>query len=227
MTITVLWGGSVFLLLALSSVVGFVYIRQRRRDDAVTRATFIATQAAGIPTYRALRQQIPAEFDRARRYGHQLVVLVIKLQTTEDGQAVVHGHDGNGGSNGNGKDRQELITKLLLNASFVSYVLRDGLRSSDLVSYDAELDRFVIALPEIERPQAEQFIHRHGQRAQELLGVRLRAGVAGFPTDGLALEELVAIANAQCVGRDPTSGIVGPASQPVQNQGVAAQQELA
>ena len=221
MTITVLWGGSVFLLLALSSVVGFVYIRQRRRDDAVTRATFIATQAAGIPTYRALRQQLPAEFDRARRYGHQLVVLVIKLQAAEDGQAVVHGH------NGNGKDRQELITKLLLNASFVSYVLRDGLRSSDLVSYDAELDRFVIALPEIERPQAEQFIHRHGQRAQELLGVKLRAGVAGFPTDGLALEELVAIANAQCVGRDPTSGIVGPASQAVQNQGVAAQQELA
>ena len=221
MTITVLWGGSVFLLLALSSVVGFVYIRQRRKDDAVTRATFIATQAAGVPTYRALRQQLPAEFDRARRYGHQLVVLVIKLQTTEVGRAVVHSN------NGNGKGRQELITKLLLNASFVSYVLRDGLRSSDLVSYDAELDRFVIALPEIERPQAEQFIHRHGQRAQELLGVKLRAGVAGFPTDGLALEELVEIANAQCVGHEPVSGIVGPAPQAVQNRGVAAQQELA
>ena len=181
------------VLLLTFPAAGFVYA-QRRRSRAVARATFLATQAAGIPSFRCLLQQLSAELDRTRRYGRRLMILVLKLQITEGEVVAAQGRNGN--------RPHQLIRKLLLNASFVSYVLRDALRTSDLVSYDPELDYFVIVLPEAEKPQAERFLHRQTQRSWELLGVRLRVGMAEFPANGLTLEELVQSACAQCLERD-------------------------
>ena len=194
MTNTVLWSGLVVVLLTFP-VAGFVYAR-RRGSRAVARATFLATQAAGIPSFRCLLQQLSAELDRTRRYGRRLMILVLKLQIPEGEDAAAEGRNGN--------RAHQLIHKLLLNASFVSYVLRDALRTSDLVSYDPDLDHFVIVLPEAEKPQAERFLHRQTQRSWELLGVRLQVGMAEFPANGLTLEELVQSACAQCLEHDST-----------------------
>ncbi len=217
MTHTVLWSGVIFLLVAFSCWAGFVYVH-RRKLRAVERATFLATQAAGIPTYRSLLHQLPPELNRARRYGRRLAVLVCKLETAE-GDPAVHGRNGN--------REREFLSKLLLNAAFVSYVLREALRSSDLVSYDPELDQFVIVLPETEREQAELFGNRQIQRARERLGTMLRVGVAEFPTNGVTFEDMVQMARHQCLGVERAAGSTLTPAQSVPSQIAVVERELA
>lgn len=217
MTHTVLWSALILLLVACSSWAGSVYA-QRRKLRAVTRATFLAAQAAGIPTYRSLLHQLPAELNRARRYGRRLAVLVFKLEIVEADPAV-HGRNGN--------RERESLRKLLLNAAFVSYVLREALRSSDLVSYDPELDQFVIVLPETEREQAEFFCNRQIQRASERLGTKLRVGVAEFPVNGTTFEATVQMARHQCLGFEGAAESKLTPAQSVASRVVTGERELA
>jgi hypothetical protein len=145
-------------------------------------------------------------------------VLVFKLQTAE-GDPAVHGRNGN--------REREFLSRLLLNAAFASYVLREALRSSDRVSYDPELDQFVIVLPETEREQAELFGNRQIQRARERLGTKLRVGVAEFPTNGVTFEDIVQMARHQCLGIERAACPTLTPAQSVPSQIVVGERELA
>lgn len=197
MTHTIWWFGAILFLVSCSGWAGLAWI-QRRKARAAARAAFLATQVAGIPTYRSLLRQLPAELSRARRYGRRLAVLVLKLETGEAEPSA---------PNGNGNREPDFPRKLLLNAAFIGYVLREAQRSSDLVSYDPELDQFVVVLPETEREQAEFFCNRQIQRARERLGTKLRVGVAEYPNNGTTFEETVHLARHQCLRFEPGAGL--------------------
>jgi hypothetical protein len=76
----------------------------------------------------------------------------------------------------------------------VGAILRDAVRGSDLVTYDARHEQYVVLFTESTRLQTWQA----ARRLRLLLFTRtclcVRIGLAEFPADGLTLEDLITMA---------------------------------
>lgn len=93
-------------------------------------------------------------------------------------------------------------------ALLAAVALREVLRRSDVVCYQPAENRFVLALAESDGEDAHQAVARIRAHFRSRMRLRLRAGIARFPTDAFTLEELVGVA----ASRAPRSGGGGPAS---------------
>ena len=178
-------------MLMLGSAIALLWAH-RRTVSALHRAVATVTRAAGIPTYRGSPQLLD-ELARARRYQHPLTVAILKLD--------------DGGSSheakrlfGNWRALSKATVKQggngVLAFPFVACFLRDALRNGDTVTYDLVKNRLVIVLLEINKAGATQCMKRLQALIEQRTGLKLRVGLAEFPTDGYTIEAIVAHAQA-------------------------------
>lgn len=188
------------------------------RDLSLARELLLGIQAAGVPTYRQTIPAIAAELRRCRRYERPLAVLTVSLEgpnvPSADAEppaqstalpagngngvlpagngngALVPAVNGNGAAIGNGavaplQSGLDCVLFLLLGT-----LLRDVTRESDLVTYAAEEHVYALFLTEAGCDAAEQAARRLARALHARAGVRIRAGIAEFPGNGLTVESL-------------------------------------
>jgi hypothetical protein len=83
------------------------------------------------------------------------------------------------------------MKNVLLSFPFIGYILRNALRESDIVTFDAVRNEYVVALPEITKSQAVAVVRRLESAALKNSSIHLRVGLAEFPIDGLTAEDLL------------------------------------
>lgn len=151
-----------------------------------------------VPTYRDALPVLAAEIDRARRYERPLSLAVIGFEGVGRLRDGIRLEGSNGNGNGNTAHPPETaiypepVVTMLLGA-----ILRDALRETDRVSYDAVAGRYVIVMPELNRTKASQAVQRLHELVLTRIFTAVSLGVAEFPHDGLTLEELVTAARQQ------------------------------
>ena len=172
----------VTLILVLGYLVIFVSFLSTRNKRSPKLPRSLAVQMMRVPDYHQSQTQFSQELIRARRYGRPLSVVVLMLDETASD---------NGGA-GDSRTRRIDLAFLLLGS-----VWRDATRKSDLVTWDPVLNRYVIALTETGKSEAQRLSNRLLQLSSQGSDIRFRAGFAEFPTDGLTVEDLVNVALAQ------------------------------
>ena len=126
------------------------------------------------------------ELDRARRYGHSFAIVVLGLD--KESAAGTNGHNASSAD-------CERDNRLLISAA--SNVLRDNLRGSDIITFDASRNIFVILLAETTTAVAEQALTRMGKLIFDRTKTKTRFGIAEFPTDGLIIQDFINRAHAR------------------------------
>jgi len=187
---------------------------RQNSEDVFARA---ASQMQRTTDISAFRQSIPAltaEMTRARRYKRPLAVVMLGLENDSLPEHVYRLVGENGSDNGAGK---QIISRTTQLVSFVlGFILRDTLRESDIATYSAADDRYILLLAESTRAQAQETVQRLNRLFHQRVYAYLRAGVAEFPHDGLTLDDLVKGAQQQWY-RTPVSAteipVVNPAWQ--------------
>jgi hypothetical protein len=119
-------------------------------------------------------EALTAELGRARRYERVFSIVVVSPVAEADAQ--------------NGKRLQPHVT---------AAGLREVLRESDILCYEAADDCFVLGLTESERDAAQRALERVRTLFQDQLKIDLAVGVAQFPEDGLTLGDLVETARTR------------------------------
>jgi hypothetical protein len=147
--------------------------RRQRVAAAVRQALVLASDASGVPLMHQARVRLEAELARARRYERPLTVGVVALEPAESGP-----------------DRCAAPSALFLAGAIV----REALRGSDLVTYDAQHNHYVILFIESTKLQAVQAAKRVQALLSTRTSLRVRHGLAEFPADGLLLEDLITMA---------------------------------
>lgn len=181
---------------------------------AVHRAISLASQATGIPLYRRAHLQLAEELARARRYQHPLTVLVVSLASDEPVALARHGLTA--GGNGSSASSMQHMLFFQLTFSLVGSPVRQALRESDILTYDAANHQYVILLTESTTSQALQAARRLQTLLYQQTHIQVRVRVAEFPTDGLTMEELVNSARAS----DDLPALDNAASEPTGEQSV-------
>lgn len=139
------------------------------------------------PSFDEVADRLASELDRARRYEHSLSLVVIS--TTPRSDAELRPLDPE--ANGHGvlpvrvRDTQHLF------AILGGAVLRETIRESDIVCHDPASDRLLVALAESGAEEGRQAVERICRLMEDHMGLRVRAGLAQFPEDGLTLESLI------------------------------------
>ena len=124
--------------------------------------------------------ELTAELFRARRYEHDLAIVVLSAHPGLRGS-----EQSDGAENGEPKLPQMI-------ALLTAVALREVLRGSDVVCYQAAQNRFLLALPETDSEGANVAVHRVQLHFRTRLRLLVRAGISCFPADAFTLEELVA-----------------------------------
>ena len=189
------WLGLLTILLSFMSFF-LMKVIWTRRKTVIDRAVSLAWQAAGIPTYRQSLPKLRKELARARRYHRPLTIIVLGWET--DQLLEQKRRSISEGSNGNPCSPVQLEQRIAVAFHLLSHVLRRALRESDIVTYDALLDQYVIGLVEVNKFQAMRCARRLKDLAFKRTLVHLRAGRAEFPVDGLTIDDLVSTAQAAC-----------------------------
>jgi len=167
--------------------------RWRNGDATILRAASLVSRTAGIPPFRHSLPELARELARARRYQRPLSVLVLGLGSDQLSEHL-SGLLGVGGD-GEGAARLQLMAQTTQLVSLVlGPILREVLRESDIVTYGAVEDEYVIMLAESDESQARRAVRRIDELFHKRTFAHLRAGVAEFPADGLTLQDLVASA---------------------------------
>jgi hypothetical protein len=143
------------------------------RSAVPTRSVF------DVPTYRQVLPQLTVELQRARRYEHPLALLVMSPHDPASTRGPVPV------TSRPVADTTPAIFFLL--GSF----LRNSLRETDIVAAAPETLSYAVALAETDRRGAERAVDRLRDGFRECGGAGLRVGVAEFPHDGLAMEDLL------------------------------------
>ena len=141
--------------------------------------------------------ELTAELFRARRYEHDLSIAVLSAHPRLRGS-----------ENGNGAAQPESKLPQMI-ALLTAVALREVLRGSDVVCYQAAQNRFVLALPETDAGGAAMAIDRVQNHFRTRLRLRVRAGVACFPADAFTLEELIGTASLRTNLKDSHAGANG------------------
>jgi diguanylate cyclase (GGDEF)-like protein len=146
--------------------------RERARTDELTR----------LPNFRAFREILDVELERAARYGHHFAILVLDLDRFKQY------NDRYGHLAGN-----EALT-------IVAATMRSSVRTVDYAArYGGE--EFAVVLPEIDIPGMAAIAERVRVSIQDLVPppgrdpLTVSIGGAIFPADGLKPEELFAAAD--------------------------------
>lgn len=150
---------------------------------SATRQMRLALVAAQIPTLRNNMPAASAELRRARRYERSMSVLVLGMNRESLGDSA----SAPGGDPVGSLSRFECAALVTL-----GWLLRDTIRESDLVSYDAEHHLYTLVLPELGAEEAEGTAARLKEAFLSRASVALCAGIAEFPADGITLEDLFA-----------------------------------
>ena len=120
--------------------------RLRNAEAAFVRAASLASKTAGISLFRHSLPELTQEVARARRYQRPLSIVVLGMERDQlsEYMSSLFGH----GGNGNGAYRDRLLVRAAQLVTVVlGPVLRDVLRETDIVTYLAAEDRYVILLP--------------------------------------------------------------------------------
>jgi GGDEF domain-containing protein len=169
--------------------------RFRHAEAAFAHAASLASRTAGIPLFRHSLPELTQEVTRARRYQRPLSIMVLSMQPDQLSE-YMSSLFGRGG-NGNSANRDRLLARAAQLVTVVlGPVLRDVLRQTDIVTYMAAEDQYVILLPESDGAQAERVVERINEHFYTRTFAHLRAGIAAFPADGLTVEDLVARAQS-------------------------------
>ncbi len=140
----------------------------------------VSSAAAGVDLLKA-------ELGRARRYEHDLSIVVLSTTPVEEDGSQVNAASGNGSS--------IIETHLPQVVSLITAAaLREVLRESDVVHYQPSQNRFVLALAESGGEEARGALRRIQSFFRSRLRLEVRAGAARFPEDGLTLDDLIAVA---------------------------------
>lgn len=165
-----------------------------RAGMAVHRVITLTSQAMGIPLYACAHPQLTEELARARRYQHPLAVMVMSLNNAPEDMPRGVG-PGTWWSSSAATHLQRLLV-YQLTLSFVGSLLREALRESDMVTYNAAHHQYVIVFPESTSEQALQAGKRLHALCYQHTRLLLHFGVAEFPADGMTLATLVSAAQA-------------------------------
>lgn len=184
------------VLLAAGAAIGALIatlVKSSRGDDA-------RAPRESIPSLRRSISKCEAELARVRRYDHPLSVMVVRASP----HAVQELHSELfAGTSPNARDRHvERIVSLHVGA-----LLNDCLRGSDFPMWDTEHDQYVVVLPESGMANAEQAAQRVRSLVPVHIGAVIEAGVAQFPDDGLAFEDLMAAAEERCHTGAPSAPV--------------------
>jgi hypothetical protein len=167
------------LAITTTSLVLGLQLRQRHRaGELIVRAGRLVADAAGIPAYRASLPALRRELDRARRHMHPLTVVVLAPRLDP------------------GVEPRAAQVRMMA-FSLVGAIVRDSLRSTDLVAFDSTSNRYVLILPESRKSQSLLATTRLQALLETRAGVSLDAATAEFPGDGVTIEDLFAL----CIAR--------------------------
>jgi hypothetical protein len=189
-----LWPWLFVSFLAGLFFLGWLRAWRKRQTVLAFISGLVSREHGAIASYRRSLPQFAVALSRARRYQHPITVAVLSLGREQLVQSMRN--LAGGWTNAN------LASHFYF--SFVGALLRDNLRESDVVTYDAAADQFVILLTETSAAGAEQALLRLNALVYKHTAVALRLGTAEFPADGLIIEDLVGCAQARC-SRGPIS----------------------
>lgn len=175
---------------AILTVVMNMALKRRSALKSLNSMVTLASRAADLPTFRSALTQLSHEMERARRYERPFRVLVLGF-TPAARELLTSKYTG---------PQDVALHELILRFPLLGCVLRDSLRGSDVIAYDALVNRYLIGLVEINAEQAAGLQHRFLATAQRSSLPELRMGVATFPQDGLTLEDLISVAQERCDG---------------------------
>ena len=157
-------------------------LRPNRKEAA---EALLAARGAGVATFREAMPACAAETRRARRYERPLAMLAI---TPEPLVGLDHG--------GQGGPHEALSTHLSF--FLLGSLLRETMREPDIVAYSVEHALYVVLLPESGATEVRGAVRRISGVTQEHMKLRVRAGVAEFPKDGLTVQSLFENARQAC-----------------------------
>jgi hypothetical protein len=164
----------------------------RKRKMALALMSGLGARGQGaIASYRRSLPQLRFALSRARRYQHPITLAVMSLGREQLVQSIRN--------LAGGWTHANLASHFYF--SFIGSLLRDNLRESDIVTYDAAADQYVLLLTETPAAEAKNAILRLNGLVFKHTAVYLRIGIAEFPVDGLIVEDLVTCAQAKCNGQ--------------------------
>lgn len=166
---------------------------QEGRPDGIQEGNGRPEDTPSIESLVDPFEALGTELGRARRYEHALSIVVVSPQAlSEDGRET------DGGSPGDVADRLGIRPRRAL-SYLTAAGLREILRTSDIVCYDAADGRFVLGLAESDSLVGQRAMARVRRLFRSRLRIELVCGIAQFPTDALTLEDLVSIARERAV----------------------------
>jgi hypothetical protein len=143
-----------------------------------------AASPVNLPTDSTIvdSDELASELARARRYEHDLAIVVL---------SALPARVASGDATEVGSPDSKLPQMVAL---MTAVALREALRHSDVVCYQAAENRFVLALTESGANDAWHALERIRLHFRSRLSLQILAGVAAFPGDAFTLDELVAAA---------------------------------
>ena len=185
------------LLAAISFVLIIVLIRKRNETGNASGKLGSDLQLGAVPTLRRTHERMANELARVRRYQRPLSVVVLRLESDQlllDLKRNLVSDSGNGSV----EAYNQVMQTIQLVFSLVGSILKESLRESDVAAYDVPNNQYVIMLPESTRNQAALTVTRLKRLLFKRTAGHLVAGIAEFPTDGLIMGDLVALAIENC-----------------------------
>lgn len=165
--------------LILGVILFFLLRRRRKSEKEVINAIL---DAASIPFFSQNLPELAKEVARSRRFARDFSVIVV-----EPAHQQLQRYPSNGVSSHYSTRKPLTAVEFLL----CGPAIRDEMRATDLVSFDANNNRFIIMLPETEKSNANHTIQRIRKSLGSSLSTQLAIGTATFPSDGLIVEELI------------------------------------